>query len=401
MLPGPRPATTVSPRCAVLTPAGRGAIATVGVRGAGALAAVARRFQPANGQLLGAFAPGRVVFGRFRLSETATEETVVGLPASDEVEIHCHGGDAAVAAICAALAAEGCVQITTSEWVRRQHRDPIAAQALLALAEARTEHGAAILLDQYRGALHVELVAIDRLLAASDAASAAEAIERLLAYAELGRHLTQPWKAVLAGLPNVGKSSLANAILGYERAIVFPQPGTTRDVLTANTAIGGWPVELADVAGLRTADDEIEIQGVERAWRQISAADLVIYVDDTTQPWDASLFNRVAQSGQRQIVVHNKCDLAHPPPDGRPPGIEVSAKTGSGVDMLCTAIACRLVPNPPPRGTGVPFAEEQVAAIAEAAASLSKGDCSVARRRIAWLHQSHQAPADYNDGAIT
>jgi tRNA modification GTPase len=87
---------------------------------------------------------------------------------------------------------------------------------------------------------------------------------------------------VIAGPPNVGKSSLINALLGYQRAIVFDQPGTTRDVLTATTAIDGWPVELADTAGIREGDDAIETEGVARALAEIRAADLVVEV------WDAS-----------------------------------------------------------------------------------------------------------------
>jgi tRNA modification GTPase len=395
--------TAGSACCAVLTPSGRGAIATVALRGAAALAAVARRFQPAAGKTLDAYGPGRVVFGHFRMSETAVEEIVVGLIATDELEIHCHGGTAAVAAICSALVAEGCVLVTADEWVHSQQHDPIAAQALLALAEARTEHVAVILLDQHHGALRAELSLIERLIAQNETVAAAQAIDRLLARAELGLHLTQPWKVVLAGAPNAGKSSLANAILGYERAIVFPQPGTTRDVLTATTAIGGWPVELADIAGLRTAADAIEAEGVGRAWRQISAADLVIYVAATTEPWDASLYQRVAQLHRlRLVIVHNKCDLLPPPVDGRPERIEVSAKTGLGIDKLCSAISYSLVPSPLARGAAVPFASEHIIALKEAAASLSKGECTAAGDWIASaLYRPRDAASDYNGGPST
>jgi len=389
--------------CAVLTPAGRGAIATVGVRGAGALAAVARRFQSAGGKPLEAYPGGRAVFGRFQLSETAAEEIVVGLVADGEVEIHCHGGNAAVAAICAALMGEGCTLVTADQWVHGQQLDPLAAQALLGLAASRTQQVAAILLDQYHGALRAELFSIERLLAQNDAARAAEAIDRLLAYAELGRHLTQPWQVVLAGAPNVGKSSLANAILGYERAIVHPQSGTTRDVLTATTSIGGWPVELSDIAGLRTAADAIEVEGVQRAWQRISAADLIVYVAATTEPWDADLYARVARFNERRpVVAHNKCDLARQPADDRPPGIEVSAKTGLGLDNLCAAIAKALVPAPPPRGAAVPFTKEQVALLAEAAAHLAKGNGPAAREQIVSLIGKPQgSAADYNGAPRT
>src|SRR5690606_16577637 len=92
-----------------------------------------------------------------------------------------------------------------------------------------------------------------------------EARRRLAALvdrAPLGLHLTRPWHVALAGAPNVGKSSLLNAVLGYGRAIVFDQPGTTRDVLDAVTAIDGWPVRLTDGAGLRESVDALEAAGV-------------------------------------------------------------------------------------------------------------------------------------------
>jgi tRNA modification GTPase len=101
-------------------------------------------------------------------------------------------------------------------------------------------------------------------------------LDALLRWSEFGRHLTQPWQVVLTGVPNVGKSSLINRLLGYSRSIVYAEPGTTRDVVTAATAFDGWPVELSDTAGLRDAAGEIEAAGVERARRHLATADLAI-----------------------------------------------------------------------------------------------------------------------------
>ena len=92
---------------------------------------------------------------------------------------------------------------------------------------------------------------------------------------------------VIAGPPNVGKSSLINALLGFQRAIVFDLPGTTRDVVTAVTALDGWPVELSDTAGLRSSDDPLELAGIEQAHRQAAAADCLLLVFDASQPWSA------------------------------------------------------------------------------------------------------------------
>src|SRR5207244_10480135 len=170
-----------------------------------------------------------------------------------------------------------------------------------------------------RGALRDELAAIDHALAQGDVPAATKTIEQLLAQADIGLHLTKPWKVVIAGPPNAGKSSLMNAILGYERAIVWREPGTTRDVLTATTAIDGWPVELIDTAGLREASDPLEAEGVARAENAVSAADLLIFVADTSAPWDDRLYQQLKCATRRRLplVVHNKCDLAPVPADGR------------------------------------------------------------------------------------
>ncbi len=351
------------PQVAVLTPPGRGAVATIGIRGAGAVELVSRCFAPASGNSLGEREPGSLLFGRLALAGSAAEEVVVGPIAADEVEVHCHGGVAAAKAVTDALVAAGGEQIAWPQWLRSPAPDPVAAAALCALAEARTQRTAAILLDQYRGALGHELAAIDEQIETGNTTAAAERLRALLARADLGRHLTQPWRVVVAGPPNAGKSSLVNALLGYQRAIVFAEPGTTRDVLTATIAFDGWPVELADTAGLRDANDEIEAAGVQRAAAALGMSDLALFVADTTAAWDRSLFERVAASARRLLVVHDKCDLMPPPADGRPAGIAVSAKTGVGLDSLASSLTAAIVPHPPPAGTAVPFTAEQIAAI--------------------------------------
>jgi tRNA modification GTPase len=288
-----------------------------------------------------------------------------------------------VRAIVDALLAEGGVEVAPTQWVHEIESDQIAAAAALALTEARTERTAAILLDQNRGALRHELTAIHGHLEKQELDAAARKLHQLTSCVELGLHLTRPWKIVLAGRPNVGKSSLINAMLGYERAIVFPQPGTTRDVLTAATAIDGWPVEFADTAGLRRSDDPLESEGVARARSEIMSADAVLFVAETTAPWDGELYQELQVAARRLVIVHNKCDLALVPDDGRPAGLAVSATTGLGIDQLCQSIADRLVPQPPARGSGVPFTAEQAAAIKGAEACLECGDMAAAQRALA------------------
>src|SRR5205807_1170609 len=154
---------------------------------------------------------------------------------------------------------------------------PTRAAALEKLAHARTERTAAILLDQANGALETALKAIREQLRQRDATSARQSLDELLKFAALGQRLVEPWRVVVAGAPNVGKSSLVNALAGYQRSVVAPVPGTTRDVVTTALAFDGWPVELADTAGLRDAADELEEAGVARARATLLAADLVVW----------------------------------------------------------------------------------------------------------------------------
>jgi tRNA modification GTPase len=234
----------------------------------------------------------------------------------------------------------------------------LAAAALIALAEARTTRTAAVLMDQYHGAPRKAFDQIEASLQAGDSASAQQQIDALLAHAATGLHLVQPWQVVVAGRPNVGKSSLVNAIAGYQRAIVHSLPGTTRDIVGIQTALDGWPVEISDTAGLWAGGDPIEQAGIDLAKNKIAAADLVVLVFDSSMPWtaaDQDLF----ETHPGALLVSNKSDLpAVPGP--HPAGLLVSAATSAGVDDLCQAIARRLVPHPPPPGAAVPFLAEQV-----------------------------------------
>ena len=279
------------------------------------------------------------------------------------------------------LAASGCAEIPWREMVSLYEGDPIAAEARVALAAARTERTAALLLDQYRGALRSELVKILCFVRAGQRAEAVHRLRALERLAPLGLHLTVPWRVVLAGRPNVGKSSLINAILGYQRSIVYEAPGTTRDVVTAHTAIDGWPVELADTAGLRDSGDTIERCGVSRAWERLAAADLAVLVFDLAQPWTSDAAALV-RAWPRAILVHNKSDLAARSSHERPPGILTSAVTGEGVQELIGAIGARLVPDPPSPGTAMPFRARHVDAVRECLDLIESGQIERARKTL-------------------
>jgi tRNA modification GTPase len=353
-----------------LTPPGRGAIATLRVEGPGAADAVQVYFRTHSGRPLAAHPVDRLVVGHF--ADDCGEEVVVRRCAGSAVELHCHGGYATVAMIEEALVAAGCQRMTWRDWTAATHPDdPIAAAALTALADARTERTAAILLDQYHGALRSALDEIRRSIDRGADDAVGRQVNVLLGRADLGQHLVRPWSVVLAGRVNVGKSSLINALTGYGRSIVHHAAGTTRDAVTAATAIDGWPVELCDTAGLRTGGDAVERAGVQRAEERLARADLAILVFDQNVAWsaeDQSLLDRWPAA----LLVHNKCDLPATSA-GRPAGLWTSALRGDGIEELLQAIARRLVPDPPPPGAAVPFTPQQVEMVYRLAETIENG----------------------------
>lgn len=356
------------PLLALLTPPGKAAIATLGLLGAGGWDMVRRLFTPARGASLPADAPpGRHWFGR--LGRDPGDEVIVVLQRTEPVplvEIHAHGGRAAVRYLMELLAGEGAEACPWQRLIELAEGDSLRAAATVALAQAPTLRTAAILLDQYHGALHRALDRVVLAMAAGDRAGVAALLSELDALSAIGRHLTDPFRVVVAGAPNVGKSSLVNALAGYQRSIVAATPGTTRDVVTTPLALDGWPVELADTAGLRQGAETLEALGVEQARAAMARADLVLWVVDAAAVpvWPGLRDDRL------RLVV-NKCDQPPAwPRDQAGDAPHVSALTGAGVADLAAAVASWLVPQAPPPGTGVPFTEAQRQAITRLARAL-------------------------------
>ncbi|MCG8585804.1 MAG: 50S ribosome-binding GTPase, partial [Pirellulales bacterium] len=262
---------TETTRFAVLTPKGRGAVATVAVFGARSADVVERRFVPAVGKSFVARPNGDICYGKWHDAEVGEEVVVVQF--ASHTEIHCHGGDAASTQVCTDLVSEGCVAARWNDWISIGPRGRFAIDAIAALSHTRSERTAAILLDQVAGSLDGAFRDCKRAVEQRELDVAAEVIDTLIESAVLGMHVTSPWRVVIAGAPNVGKSSLLNAIVGYQRAIVVDQPGTTRDVVATATVIDGWPVLIADTAGLRKTADDIEGAGVTLAQQQLAEAD--------------------------------------------------------------------------------------------------------------------------------
>ena len=327
-----------------LTPPGRGAIATVAVRGPAGARAIAPFFTSLSRQPIEALDVGRVLVGHWQ-SNSTSEELVIGCVADEHFEVHCHGGELAVQRIVTDLTSQAGVRAADAGDLFAPQLDAVQRTAWQQLQQARTARCAAMLLDQYHGAMSRELALLGNL---TDKAARQRRIDLLLAYRPLAQHLVEPWRVSLAGPPNVGKSSLFNALLGYSRAIVFPQPGTTRDAITAITIWDGWPIELIDTAGLRDTDSQVERQGIEIAQQQRLAADLVLRVYDAREP--------AAEPAERELLVANKCDLG-----GRGTGIPVSAKRGDGIAKLSQAIVKHLIPQVPAAGSPLPISASVIA----------------------------------------
>jgi tRNA modification GTPase len=360
---------------ACLTPPGVAALAVLALRGPHAWQIARSLFQP-RGQtahLPDEPQPGQFWLGRFG-DEIADEAVLAVKQASPmpRLEIHSHGGREVVRLLLETLEAHGARICSWQELDYSTTDDPLRIEALAALPDAKTIRTAAILLDQVNGALHRALDAVLDDARKDNLEAAAGKLAELDRYSGVGRHLTAPWRVVIAGAPNVGKSSLINALAGYQRCIVAPTPGTTRDVVTTLVAFHGWPVELADTAGLRSHADMLEAAGIRMAQHAASAAELCLWVLDASAPpvWPEAL----SGLGAVKFVV-NKADLAPVWDVAEAQGAPVvSALTGAGVPELCKAIADWLVPEAPPPGQGIPFTAELCDQIDEAAKFARAGD---------------------------
>jgi tRNA modification GTPase len=205
--------------------------------------------------------------------------------------------------------------------------------AYRALERSQAREVGRILWNQVRGSLLIELMAIAQ-ICRHDRAAARERLDRLLQTWPYGQFLSREILVLVTGPPNVGKSSLINALIGYQRAVVSPVPGTTRDLVGQSTAFSGWPFRLLDSAGLRTTDDALELQGIDRARRAVGQVDLVIQlraVDQDPTDWvePDPLPPHVAC-----LTVLNKVDLLEPSSDlGPDTGSDIGSDSGSDIDM--------------------------------------------------------------------
>jgi len=388
-------------RFARLTAVGRSAVATVAVFGPAASEQVCQYFRPASGKSFETIPVGQIVFGRWISARGTTEELVVCRLHESRVDVHCHGGDAAVETIEDSLSSVGCVVSQGQELMRYEQQDRLAIEAWQAMAEARTRRGALLMLTQYHGALRERLSAIMVALEEGQQELAREQLQRLQDWAAVGLHVTRPWQVVLVGPPNAGKSSLVNMLLGFRRSIVDDQPGTTRDLLTTCTAWDGWPIELIDTAGVREGAEGVEQDGIDKVWQQQRKVDLVVLVLDGQQDWSPAS-QQLLKSFSEPLVVYNKSDLFESAVDeesvvaehstGRPPGILTSAVTGDGLDCLIDEMLRRLVPVAPGLDDAVPFTEAQSQLIGEVLELLGNGQVQQSIDQLDQFLQENDSP---------
>ena len=290
----------------------------------------------------------------------------------DTVEFHCHGSPAVLAAGLESLYLAGAAPAKRGEFTRRAFlngkMDLTQAEAVIDLIEADTADAAANAAGQVGGVLQNKLMPIyedlrnlcshffavldypdedieDFGLANYEAPlkSDTKALHRILQTYGQGRILRQGVSAAIVGRPNVGKSSLLNALAGYERVIVTEVAGTTRDTVEEAVMLGSTRLRLIDTAGIRETDDRIEAMGVERSKEAIEDADLVLFVCDGSQPLtdeDRAIIGLCVEH-EHAIALINKTDIAtRIMPSDLPfmQVIEISAATGAGLELLADAV---------------------------------------------------------------
>ena len=391
-MPLPHPADTIA---AIATAPGEGAIAIVRLSGPETYAIADRLYRggsPPSARAPGTFAHGQIVAPAsgeglddallliFRAPHSYTGE--------DSVEIQCHGGSQAARRILDALVSAGARQADPGEFTKRAFLngkiDLTQAEAVLDLIHARSERAARLATAQLEDALGLRIRALyDALLAISADIEAmldfpddelpqsvpneilgrmqtvSREIQTLLATWREGHVLRDGARVVIAGAPNVGKSTLLNLLAGRDRAIVSPHPGTTRDTIEESITLRDYPLQLVDTAGLRDAPCEIEQEGIRRTRRALADADLCVCVVDASQPLSPDELSFLqSHEPDNLLVLLNKIDLGQQIWPENLPGIDcmaVSLQKSPSTDHISDKIIQKVV-RKPSGGDQEPFA---------------------------------------------
>jgi tRNA modification GTPase len=363
---------------AIATPLGEGGIAMVRLSGPQSLAIADASFRAASksGGPPSAAPTHTIHFGKIVRAGRVVDEVLLSVMRAprtftreDVVEITCHGGLLPAKLVLDTVLENGARLAAPGEFTRRAFLngriDLAQAEAVADLIHSRTELAAAAAREQLAGKLsqrinrlrddlmktlaHVEahidfpdedIAPETRRQLLERLRGAARFMDQLLRTADEGRLLRRGIRAAIIGRPNVGKSSLLNQLLGRDRAIVSPIPGTTRDTIEETANVRGIPIVFIDTAGLRDSADEIEMEGVRRSRGTLAAAELILHVLDGAEPLsdaDGTFFAEF--SGKKQIIVRNKSDL--PRRLELPAGLaamEVCCLSGEGIEELKDAI---------------------------------------------------------------
>ena len=377
-MPLPPPGDTIA---AIATAPGEGAIGVVRIAGPEAFAVADAVFDPRSGGRPSARPSHTIVVGRVRDEAGVVDDGLLltfraprSYTGQDAVELQIHGGPAVLRRTLDACLAAGARPAGPGEFTLRAYlagkMDLIQAESVLDIVRARSERArrsaAQGLTRRLSGELH-DLQ--DRLIAAYGDLTAVldypeegvelrdvrpaladvrTRIEALLATADAGALVQRGARLAIVGRPNAGKSSLLNALLGYDRSIVSDVPGTTRDYLEAPLELGGVPLTAVDTAGVRATGDAIEASGVRRALDLADEADLVLCLLDRSaplEPIDVELIGRL--DAERRLLLGSKADLpavwAWADVGVSDAPIDVSAARGDGLDALRDAVRERLL----------------------------------------------------------
>jgi tRNA modification GTPase len=368
---------------AISTAVGEGAIAVLRVSGPEAVNLVAPIFRGSTA--LEKMEPRRSYFGEIYDVTGVVDQVLVTIfrgPQSytgeDLIEVSCHGGMLVTRKILSLLLNAGARSAEPGEFTQRAFlngkMDLTQAEAVMDLIRAQTELALRAANEQLAGHLGRELAKIqDQLLTTlahieayidfPDEGISPEtgkllfdrleetgiSLSRLVATADQGRILRHGLRTVIYGEPNVGKSSLLNLLLGYDRAIVSETPGTTRDTIEETINVRGIPVRLVDTAGKRSSEDSVEKEGIRRTELQLAQADLVLQVVDASLPQESEPDDRAKLANEREpampsaerknrILVLNKVDLGVHPDWQSNPGVRFSCRTREGQEGLNEAI---------------------------------------------------------------
>ncbi len=396
---------------------GQGSVAIVRISGPRADAIGRKLFRPVGQQL---WETHRVLYGH--LVDPASGERVdevlllpMRAPRSftreDVVEVHCHGGLIAVQRVLDLVLTAGARRAGPGEFSLRAflngRLDLTRAEAIGELITARSRRAAQLAMAGLDGGLQRRIGALrERLLdqlaelearvdfeedlppldagaVVADLGAVRSELGRLVQEASQGRLLREGLKVAIVGRPNVGKSSLLNALSRSERAIVTDLPGTTRDLVESELVLNGVPLTLLDTAGIRPTEDRVERLGIERSRQALAAADAVLLLVDLVQGWtvaDAELAALVP-GGVPLLVVGNKADRAGIPA-GAPVDVAISALTGAGLEALAEVLLVRCGATLGP-GLEVALNARQRELAAAAAASLD-ASLAAAAQRLPW-----------------